>query len=168
MTVPREEMKAYKYKIRPSAKVEAIFLAHLTVLCELSNAALHERRDACRISQISFGFKEQSAQLPEIKKEREELARVRSQVVQNVLKRGGYAFENFFRRVKERKGQAGFPRFRSSSRYDSFTYPQSGFELNHKTRKLRLSKIRQEGVRVVVIITRCRGIFECIVVGIAA
>jgi hypothetical protein len=44
-------MKAYKYKIKPSAKVEAIFVAHLTVLCELYNAALQERRDAYRSSE---------------------------------------------------------------------------------------------------------------------
>ncbi len=43
------------------------------------------------------------------------------------------AFEAFFRRVdRKRKGKrikAGFPRFKPASRYNSFTYSQSGFRL---------------------------------------
>jgi putative transposase len=47
------------------------------------------------------------------------------------------AFQGFFRRVK--KGEKpGYPRFKGFSRYDSFTYPQTGFNL---TEKLHLSKI---------------------------
>ncbi len=133
-------MKAYKYKLKPSAKVEAIFIAWLATLCELYNAALQERRDAYHIGHTSIGFEDQANQLPEIKKEREDLARIHSQVIQNVLKRVKFAFDNFFRRVKEGQ-KPGHPRFRGPSRYDSFTYPQSGFELNQKTKKLRLSKI---------------------------
>src|SRR5205085_518704 len=48
-------------------------------------------------------------------------------------------FQAFFRRAKERKEKAGFPRFKSCKRYDSFTYIQSVFAL--KDGKLRLSKI---------------------------
>jgi putative transposase len=73
--------------LKPSAKVEAIFISWLVTLCELYNAALQERRDAYRVNQISINFKNQSAQLPEIKQEREDLARIHSQVIQNVLKR---------------------------------------------------------------------------------
>ncbi len=58
--------------------------------------------------------------------------------MQNVLKRVDLAFQGFFSRVK--KGvKAGFPRFRSLNRYDSFTFPQSGFLLTGN--KLTLSKI---------------------------
>lgn len=134
-------MKAYKYKLKPSAKIIAIFESWLRLLCELYNAALQERRDAYQIGHISIGLKQQSAQLPEIKKERQDLARIHSQVIQEVLKRADLAFGNFFRRVEEKKEKAGYPRFRSSSRYDSFTYPQSGFSFDRKTKKLTLSKI---------------------------
>ena len=131
-------MKAYKYKLQPSAKVIAIFESWLVLLSELYNAALQERRDAYRINHLSINYKSQANQLPEIKKDRPEFAHIHSQVIQNVLKRVEFAFDNFFGRVK--KGQKpGYPRFRSSSRYDSFTYPQSGFSL--KGQKLHLSKI---------------------------
>lgn len=44
----------------------------------------------------------------------------------------------FFRRV--RNGETpGFPRFKSGDRYDSFTYPQGGYEIIKK--RLHLSKI---------------------------
>jgi len=131
-------MKAYKYKLKPSAKIIAIFQSWLAVLCELYNAALQERRDAYRINHISIGYQAQANQLPEIKAGRPDLAGVHSQVIQNVLKRVEFAFDNFFLRVKEGQ-KPGYPRFRSSSRYDSFTYPQSGFSL--KGKKLQLSKI---------------------------
>ncbi len=131
-------MKAYKYKLKPSAKIVAIFESWLAVLCELYNAALQERQDAYQINQLSISRFDQDKQLPDIKKHRPDLASIHSQVVQNVLKRVAFAFDNFFRRVKGGQ-KPGFPRFRSHSRYDSFTYPQSGFSL--KGKKLHLSKI---------------------------
>jgi putative transposase len=131
-------MKAYRYRLKPSAKIIAIFESWLTLLCELYNAALQERRDAYRINHLSISYTAQANQLPEIKKVRPEIARIHSQVVQNALKRVESAFDGFFRRVKEGQ-KPGYPRFRSSFRYDSFTYPQSGFSL--KGGKLHLSKI---------------------------
>jgi putative transposase len=134
----RYPMKAYKYKLKPSAKIIAIFESWLTILCELYNAALQERRDAYKINHLSIDYPAQAKQLPEIKAERGDLARIHSQVAQNVLKRVAFAFDNFFRRVKEGQ-RSGYPRFRSRSRYNSFTYSQSGFSL--KSNKLHLSKI---------------------------
>jgi putative transposase len=131
-------MKAYKYRLKPSAKIISIFESWLALLCELYNAALQERRDAYRINHLSIGYKAQANQLPEIKKDRPEFARIHSQVIQDALKRVESAFDGFFRRVKERQ-KPGYPRFRSRSRYDSLTYPQSGFSL--KGKNLHLSKI---------------------------
>ena len=131
-------IKAYKYRLKPSAKVIAIFESWLILLCELYNAALQERRDAYRINHLSINYKAQANQLPEIKKDRPEFAHIHSQVIQNALKRVAFAFDGFFRRIKEGQ-KPGYPRFRSSFRYNSFTYPQSGFSL--KGKKLHLSKI---------------------------
>ncbi len=55
-----------------------------------------------------------------------------SQVLQNVLKRLDKSFKNFYNGF-------GYPRFKGRNRYDSFTYPQSGFEFENK--KLKLSKL---------------------------
>ncbi len=50
-------------------------------------------------------------------------AEVNSQVLQDVLKRVDRAFDGFFRRVKQGR-QPGYPRFRSSLRYNSLTAKQ--------------------------------------------
>ena len=54
---------------------------------------------------------------------------IHSQVKQNISKRINDAFNHFFRRVREKKGKAGFPRFKTLNRYKSITFPQSGFKL---------------------------------------
>jgi putative transposase len=65
---------------------------------------------------------------------------VHSQVKQNISKRINDAFNHFFRRIKTKKGKAGFPRFKNLSRYKSITYPQSGFKIVSE-RKLFVSQI---------------------------
>ena len=85
----------------------------------------------------SVSYYDEANALPSRKESNPYLPHVHSQVLQDVLKRVDKAFRNFFRRVK-RKEKAGYPRFKSQNRYDSFTYPQSGFELG---KRLKLSKI---------------------------
>ncbi|MBP1910012.1 putative transposase [Methanolobus bombayensis] len=64
---------------------------------------------------------------------------VHSQVKQDVIRRLGKSFETFFRRCKNGEAKVGYPRFKGKRRYNSFTYPQSGFSISGK--KLKLSKI---------------------------
>ena len=130
--------KAYKYRINPSKKQESLLEQTLGICCELYNAALQERRDAYKLAAISINYHAQAVQLPEIKAVRDDLKGIHSQVLQDVLKRLDRAFDAFFRRV-ENTQKAGYPRFRSRARYDSFTYTQSGFETGGD--RLFLSKI---------------------------
>jgi len=65
---------------------------------------------------------------------------VHSQVLQNVAVRVDLAFKAFFRRVRAQAQERGFPRFKGQGRYDSFTFPQSGFSITHDQR-VCLSKI---------------------------
>lgn len=135
----RAQLKTYKYRLFPSRAQTTRMNGTLALLCELYNAGLQERRDAYRLERKSIRYIDQQNQLPAIKEARPELGEIHSQVLQDVLRRLDKAFQAFFRRVKERHGKAGFPRFRSCKRYDSFTYAQSGFALTDS--KLRLSKI---------------------------
>ena len=132
--------KAYRYKLRrPSKAFVAKCESALEVCRELYNAALQERRDAWKLNRQSVSFAEQCAQLPQIKPLRPDVAEVHSQVLQATLRRLQRSFENFFRRVKAGDKEAGFPRFKSRLRFDSFTYSQSGFRIEGD--KLYLSKI---------------------------
>src|SRR5262245_10881123 len=130
-------MKAYKFKLKPSKRIERELARTLDVCRELYNAALQERRDAYRLARVSLRFADQCLELPEVKEVCPEVRRVHSQVLQNVLKRLDRAFENFFLRIRESADKAGFPRFKSRPRYHSFTYPQKEFRLEGD--KLHLS-----------------------------
>jgi putative transposase len=133
-----QRVKCYKFKFRHNAKFEAACNLTLDLCRELYNSALQERRDAYQINFVSINYHAQAIQLPEIKEIREDVGGVYSQVLQDVLRRVEKAFAGFFRRVKEGKAP-GYPRFKPASRYDSFTYPQSGFRLAGD--RLHLSKI---------------------------
>src|SRR5213080_1128300 len=82
---------------------------------------------------------EQQSTYPLLKQERPTLERVHSQVLQNVAVRLDLAFKAFFRRCQAGENP-GYPRFRGRDRYDSFTFPQSGFSITHDNR-VTLSKI---------------------------
>ncbi|MCP9494857.1 MAG: transposase [Pyrinomonadaceae bacterium MAG19_C2-C3] len=135
----------FKYRIYPTKKQTALLESTLSYCTELYNAALQERRDAWRINRESINFAGQSAQLVEIKEVRSELNGIYSQVLQDTLHRVDKTFKAFFQRVK-RKTKAGFPRFRSRVRYNSFTYPQLGFSLSGN--KLSLSKIGKVKIKL--------------------
>jgi len=138
-------VKAYKYKLKTNAKFVAGCLATLDVCRELYNAALQERRDAYQINGLSINYHAQAVQLPQLKQVREDVGEVHSQVLQDTLRRVDKAFDAFFRRCQNGE-TPGYPRFKAASRYDPFTYPQSGFRLEGD--KLHLSKIGSCRVRL--------------------
>jgi putative transposase len=131
--------QAYKFRLYPTRKQAQTLQWTLDHARELYNAALQERRDAYRMAGKSITYYDQANQLPEIKNIREEYQAIHSQVLQDVLRRVEKAFDNFFCRVK-RGEEPGYPRFQGKNRYDSFTYPQTGFSLTHDNR-VSLSKI---------------------------
>lgn len=93
----------------------------------LYNTALEHRREAYRIAKKNISCYEQSGELSELKKLFPHYSHIHSQVLQDVLKRVDLAFKSFFRRVKISKDKAGFPRYKSKDRYDSFCYPKADF-----------------------------------------
>lgn len=139
-------MKSYKFKIRrPSKAIVQKFEQTLDICRELYNAGLQERRDAWKLNRVNISFFSQNKQLPEIKKIREDLNCVYSQVLQDVLNRLDKTFKSFFDRIK--KGEkAGFPRFKNENQFDSFCFPQSGFKLQND--RLVLSKIGKMRIRL--------------------
>ncbi|MDQ2715326.1 MAG: transposase [Chloroflexota bacterium] len=123
----------YKYRIYPN-KTTADKLQWVLDRCrELYNAALSERKDAWRMAHQSIGYYEQQHDLVEIKEIRPEYQEIASHVLQDVIGRIKRAFDNFFRRVKNGE-KPGYPRFKGSKWYDSFTYPdKAGWNLDTRT-----------------------------------
>jgi putative transposase len=102
------------------------------------NETLAVRKNAYEQEGKSVSYYETKKLLPQWKEDKLELKGVHSQVLQEVIKRVDFAYQSFFRRVKDGE-DPGYPRFKGYGRYDSFTYTQSGFSL--KPGKLWLSKI---------------------------
>ncbi len=68
--------------------------------------------------------------LPSLKKNTGDLLKnIHSQVLQEVVDRLDNAYNAFFRRVRHGLEKPGFPKFRSSKRFFTLTYPQSGYKL---------------------------------------
>jgi putative transposase len=133
-------MKAYKFKLKPSPRIAHGFDQWLMVCREVYNAGLQERREAFAVCHKSINYHAQAIQLPQIKAQREDVAAVNAQVLQDTLRRLSKAFDAFFRRVKLGV-EPGYPRFKSRARFNSFTFPQAKSAFQIKGKRLHLSKI---------------------------
>jgi putative transposase len=132
----------YKFRLYPTRAQDGSLTAQLGEACRLYNAALQERRDAWRISRESVSYYTQANQLKEIRANGD-LGLPNFSACQAVLRRVDKTFKSFFARVR-RKEKAGYPRFKSHARFDSFTFPAYGDGC-----KLVGSKLRLQGVGLV-------------------
>ena len=130
-------IRSFKFRLYPTRKQSLQMRLHLGICRELYNAALQERRDAWRLAKKSIRYLDQQNALPEVKQSRPDVAEVHSQVLQNVLQRVNLAFEGFFKRLKENKGKAGYPRFRHQDSYFSMCFSQAT-KVRVEARKLHL------------------------------
>ena len=132
--------KAFKYRLRPTAKQATTLALHLEECRMLYNHFVVERIQAYQDRGESLSLYDQHKRLPFLKTDRPTLAGVHSQVLQNVAVREDWAFQAFYRRCKDGGKKPGFPRFKGMGRYDSLTYPQDqGFGLQDG--HVRLGKI---------------------------
>lgn len=131
-------LKTYKYRLYPNKPQKQAIDAVLDLCRNLYNAALEHRIYSYKHHDIRINYTTQQNDLPGLKQVLPEYKTVQSQVLQDVLRRLDKAYQNFFRRVKQGE-KPGFPRYQSYKRYNSFTYPQSGFTLSEN--HLQLSKI---------------------------
>lgn len=111
-------MKAYKYRLYPTTKQEAVLLYWLELCRRLYNHALTERRTHYKATGHGLGYEAQANTLPIYKNEHQEYVAVHSQILQNVLVRLDRAFINFF------EGRARYPKYKKYGRCRSITYPQ--------------------------------------------
>jgi putative transposase len=102
---------------------------------------------------------DQANELHEIKDSIPEFKSVGSQVLQNVIERLSGGIQAFFRRIKKGGEKAGFPRFKSWRRYDSFTLKSTGWNLDGRYLsvknigrfKMNLSRLIQGNIKTITI-----------------
>jgi putative transposase len=120
--------KAYKFRLYPNEEQVDVLNRTFSLCCNLYNACLEQRIIAHRLGRKVSYFTQQN-ELQELKEQFVEYKDVYSQVLQDVVRRIDKAFMNFFLRLKNRNGKAGFPRYKSFNRFRSITYPQFGFRI---------------------------------------
>src|SRR5947208_5841526 len=131
--------KMFQYRIFPTKKQVHKLNETLNECRWLYNHFLEKRKTTYEQEGQSLSCYNQIDTLGLLKQERPILKQVYSQVLQNVAVRIDLAFKAFFRRCKAGEN-SGYPRFRGRDRYDSFTFPQSGFSITLDDRAT-LSKI---------------------------
>jgi len=124
----------FRYRIYPSQKQIVKLNKTISDCCFIYNKLLESKinaykKDKTSLSQFDLNKLVKEFDVP-----------VHSQVLQNISKRINDSFNHFFRRVKEKKGKAGFPRFKNLNIYKSLTFPQSGFKFV-SDKRLFISKI---------------------------
>ena len=132
--------KMFQYRIYPTQKQVHKLNETLEECRWLYNHLLEKRKETYQHTGKGLSLYQQQETFPRLKQERPSLERVHSQVLQNVAVRVDLAMKAFFRHCKEQVQEPGFPRFKGKGRYDSFTFPQSGFSLTHENH-VCLSKI---------------------------
>lgn len=140
--------RAYKFLLRPTVRQAQALGDILRDHCSLYNGALQERRDAYRhVSKTSIKYKQQSAQLKEIRAfDPERQGRWSFSSQQATLRRLDKAFAGFFRRVKSGE-KPGYPRFRGVMWFDTVDFPKDGDGCRwDSTPRDPLTRVRLQGV----------------------
>jgi len=158
--------KTFKFKLKTYKSVETKLNYWLRLCQLLYNADLE-----LRIKSYKETKKTTKIHLPTYKKEYPEYKQIRSQTLQDVQEKLDLSFENFFRRIKQHK-TPGFPRFKSITRYDSFTLKQNSWKLNDKyieiknigKIKIRYSRLIEGVIKTITIKRSCGSwyiLFSC-------
>ena len=130
---------SYQYRLRPT-KLQVIEIDRwLSMMCSQYNYLLADRFNwyeqnrspinacplVCHLPELRDNpdYYSQKKTLPQLKKTHPWYAEIYSQVLQDVVKRVKVTFDRFLKGDSNGK-RSGRPRFKSRSRYRTFTYPQ--------------------------------------------
>uniref|UniRef100_A0A6M3KIJ7 Putative transposase n=1 Tax=viral metagenome TaxID=1070528 RepID=A0A6M3KIJ7_9ZZZZ len=136
--------KTFKYRLYPTVKQKKSLQISLDACRWVYNKTLEVRKKTWEEEKKSLSLYDTNSLLVQWKKDKSDLANAFSQCLQNAQLKVDLAFKAFFRRVKVGENP-GYPRFRGVDRYDSFTFPQSGFSLMDN--RLKLSKVGSVKIR---------------------
>jgi putative transposase len=138
----------YQYRLYPFGDQTRTLERWIGACRRLYNVALEQRKSVRRMG-LKIGYPGQQKELTEIRAAFPEYGEVPVHVLQNALLRLDRAFENFFRRCKERKAgkkvKAGFPRFKARNHYRSLTCPDKyDYVRNGDLHFPKIGRIRME------------------------
>lgn len=112
-------MRTFRYRLHPNSAQARVLDRWRLQCCSLYNAALEQRITYWKQARRSITRYDQQVQLTDLRAADPTFAAVPAEVQRSALRRLELAYQAFFRRIKHGE-KAGFPRFRSYRRYDSF------------------------------------------------
>jgi putative transposase len=113
--------KTFEYKLRVNRAFVQACEHILDQTRFIYNCALEQRISHYKQTGKNICLYEQSRQLTEARRELPELQSCVRNIQQDALERLDFAFQAFFKRLKQKGIKAGFPRFKSRDRYHTFS-----------------------------------------------
>jgi len=117
--------KTFRFRLRPTKCQEETFFQFAGACRFIYNRGLERRSETWEKEKRSITLFDQNKELTELKHQEDTswLKTIHSQVLQQSLDDLDKAFQNFFRRLKN-KEVPGYPKFKCRGDKDSFRYPQ--------------------------------------------
>lgn len=133
-------LKAFKYRLIPTASQAALINKHIGSCRFVYNLALEVKQSAYAGNRVNLSCFDLIKQLPDLKKECTWLKDINSQSLQQAIVNLDSAFTRFF------KGQGDFPNFKKKSAKQSFQIPQN---VTVERNRLVIPKFK-EGIEIVL------------------
>lgn len=127
------KMRTYKFRIYPNKEQQSKLWHHANKLNWLYNYFLNQKIESYKNEKKNLKRFDLQKQLLEMKAKDPELKEIHSQVLQSVCKRLDQSYKDFFKR-----GNVGFPKFRSCKKFYGICYPQSGYSLSDNVFKTKV------------------------------
>ena len=128
--------KAYKFRIYPNKQQEILIQKTFGSCRFVFNHYLAERIEMYKNDKSSLNYNACSKDLTKLKREIPWLTEVDSTALQSCLKDLDIAYQNFFRRLKQRDTKAGFPKFKSKRNNRKSYKSKMGVKLNNNSVQL--------------------------------
>ncbi|VVC05205.1 putative transposase [uncultured archaeon] len=122
-------IRTYTTRLKVARKQNTRFEYLLSQLCKIYNMALEQRKDAWMQFHTSLSQYDQHKELTELRVWFPEYEELPAAIERDPLHRLQLAFNGFYRRAKKEENP-GYPRFKSATRYDSFSVDSQNFKFD--------------------------------------
>lgn len=134
--------KAFKFRLYPNKKQEEQLAKTFGCTRFVYNYYLAKRIELYKLEQKSMNYNACSADLTNLKKEKEWLKEIDKFALQNSLKDLDKAYQNFFREIKKGNKEQGFPKFKSKhNNKHSYRTTFTNNNIEIRENKIKLPKL---------------------------
>lgn len=140
-----------KFRLYPNRSQIAQLEGYFRTSCIIYNQAIEQRIHAVRADGGGFTYYDQAKQLTIRRSIEEGIRSVPARIGCDGLRRADDAFRNFFRRCRQGARKKGFPRFKSVSRWNSFS-------VSRNREFVSGGRLKVEGIKKTI---RIRGFVGC-------